>query len=51
MGCQTQPKETDFDANWEFLAIPGEPTKACLKQDDVIRLKWILNSCEPEEEK
>ena len=50
MGCQApQPKAT-FDADWEFIVIPGYPVRACLGEDKVIELKKVLNRCEVKEE-
>ena len=48
-GCVSAPSRTDFDDKFEFIKVPGEPVKSCLTEDEVINLKWILNSCEPDE--
>lgn len=46
LGCVSVPQSTDFDADWTPLAIPGEPVQMCLKENDLIKLKLLLNSCE-----
>ncbi len=39
-GCAVTPDRTKFDADWSFYN-----GMACLKQEDVIKLKLILNQC------
>ncbi len=31
-----------FDADWAFIDVAPNDTRACLKQDDVIRLRELL---------
>lgn len=45
LSCAHEVPATDFDADWEYLAVPGYPVKACLVQEDVVKLKRILNQC------
>lgn len=35
-----------FDAEWVFIEVVPNEVSACLKQEDVIRLRGILNRCE-----
>lgn len=46
-GCVTAPPPaTSFDGRWEFVEIPGNPVKACLKESDIYELRELLIRCE-----
>lgn len=46
-GCASHPKAVSFDGNWELVdAGPDQPVKACLKEEDVDKLREILIRCE-----
>ncbi len=44
-GCAHKPVVTVFDAKWEFIERPGQAPKACLGQDDVMKLRELLIRC------
>lgn len=44
-GCASEPEAETFVADWEFVDRPGMPTKACLSQDEVGRLREALIRC------
>lgn len=45
ISCASQEK-TAFDGKWEFHQVtPFEPVMACLHQEDVMKLKELLNQC------
>lgn len=49
-GCASNPRGSSFDAQWAFCeVIPMEESWACLKKNDVIKLKTILNECKRSE--
>jgi len=49
ISCASQEK-TAFDAKWEFHQVtPFEPVMACMHQEDVMRLKIILNQCKKDD--
>lgn len=35
-----------FDAKWSIVNVFGQPTRACLLEDDVAKLREILIRCE-----
>lgn len=40
------PVTTMFDAKWSIVNVFGQPTRACLLEDDVAKLREILIRCE-----
>lgn len=45
--CATEPKSTKFDGDWEFYEVtPFEEPRACLKKEDVKKLRELLIRCE-----
>lgn len=47
LACQAQPINTDFDGHWEIINTgPDNTPKGCLNEEDIVKLKTILNRCE-----
>jgi len=44
-GCNSKPS-IPVDLEWSFYAIPGEESKACLSESDVVKLKEALDRCQ-----
>ncbi len=45
--CATTPTPTKFDGDWEFYQVtPFEEPRACLKEEDVKKLRELLIRCE-----
>lgn len=46
-GCASTPQSTKFDGDWEFYqTTPFEEPRACLKKEDVKKLRELLIRCE-----
>lgn len=46
-GCASAPQSTKFDGDWEFYqTTPFEEPRACLKKEDVKKLRELLIRCE-----
>lgn len=43
--CASEPAAEPFTANWEFVDEAGKPTKACLTEGDVQKLREQLIRC------
>lgn len=48
-GCALTPKARKVDLDWEFREKFGAETRACLKEEDVMKLRDALLSCGVEE--
>lgn len=46
LSCVSKPIATEFDGKWEFIDQPGVPTRVCLGEEDVAKLREILIRCE-----
>lgn len=45
--CASKAVVTDFDGKWEMRdAGPGTTPKACLSEDDVMKLRTVLIRCQ-----
>jgi len=49
-GCATKPVTTKFDGKWEFCNNAAGETLACLKKEDVKKLREILIRCKGKSE-
>lgn len=49
-GCATFSRSRKVDLHWEFREKFGMPVRACLLEEDVIKLRDALLSCGMEEE-
>ena len=43
--CASAPPRHE-DLKWEILSQPGQPTKACLTEDDLVKLRTRLDWCD-----
>ncbi len=44
LSCQSNQKNNDVE--WEFLKAPDSTLRACLKEQDVMKLKQVLIRCD-----
>ena len=44
--CTLAPVGTRLDLKWQFVNAPGEPMRACLEEQEIIKLKEALRRCE-----
>lgn len=44
-GCATAPPDTKFDGKWETCEPVPEKKMLCLPDDDIMKLKKILDMC------
>lgn len=45
LGCASEPKTTKVDLNWKFCEVVPQENWACLKEDDVKKLRQALIEC------
>ncbi len=45
-GCASKPIVTSFDGQWFFVQSGDGKQKACLEENDVMKLREILIRCE-----